>query len=219
MKPRILDLYCCEGGAAKGYADAGWEVVGVDIEPQPRYPFEFHWSDARDALHPWSAIWRLDRFDAIHASPPCQKFSKAQRIQGREHPDLIAPTRELLEATGLPYVIENVEDARDKLRDPVTLCGTMFGLAQYRHRLFETNWPLDPPLHGEHYLKQAKMGRAPADDEIIQAVGNFSGVARARRDLGVPWMSRDGIRECIPPAFTTFIGERLLAHIESEVAA
>jgi DNA (cytosine-5)-methyltransferase 1 len=146
MTPRILDLCCCEGGAGEGYRRAGFNVVGVDIEPQPNYPFEFRQLNAlimldvflRDGNLPW------DHFDAIHASPPCQGYLNlggVNRAQGRDydHPDLIAEIRERLIATGLPYVIENVADARPQLRDPVRLCGSSFGLPIRRHRLFETN--------------------------------------------------------------------------------
>jgi DNA (cytosine-5)-methyltransferase 1 len=115
--------------------------------------------------------------------------------------------------TGLPYVIENVVGACDELRDPVMLCGTMFGLRLYRHRLFETNWPLTPPLHGEHYLRQVKMGRRPGPQDILQPVGNFTDVESAREAMEMPWANRDGLREAIPPAYTKFIGERLLEHI------
>ncbi len=132
-RPRLLDLFCCQGGAAKGYADAGFDVTGVDIAPQPRYPYQFVQADA--------IAYALEHgagFDFIHASPPCQHDSECQRIQGNTHPDLIAPTRTALEATGLPWVIENVRGAAPKLREPVMLCGPMFGLATYRHRFFET---------------------------------------------------------------------------------
>jgi DNA (cytosine-5)-methyltransferase 1 len=215
---RILDLYCCQGGASKGYVDAGFDVVGVDLAPQPKYPFAFHQADALEALQDY-----IDHgdgsFDAIHASPPCQAYSKAQRLRANDHPDLIGPTRELLEATGLPYVIENVEDARGELRDPVMLCGTMFGLPLYRHRLFETNWPLTAPLHGQHYLKQVKMGRKAGPGEILQVVGNFTGVDQAREAMGMPWASRDGLREAIPPSYTSYIGEALMSVLTLERAA
>lgn len=227
-KPRILDLFCGEGGCSAGYVRAGFEVIGVDIEAQPRYldPARFRRGDALAVLvglttgrAPWG--WGVDDYAAIHASPPCGAYSKAQRIQGNDHPALISATRDLLEQTGLPYAIENVMDAKPCLRDPVMLCGTMFELPLYRHRLFETNWPLDAPLHGEHFLKQTKMGRTPVDGEIMQPVGNFAGAERARKDLETPWMSRAGMAECVPPRYTEYVGARLLAHLESgrEVAA
>jgi hypothetical protein len=149
---------------------------------------------------------RRQLFDAIHASPPCQAYSKAQRLRDNDHDRLIAALRQELEKLGKPYVIENVEGARGELRDPVMLCGTMFGLRLYRHRLFETNWPLTAPLHGQHYLRQVKMGRKPGPQDILQPVGNFTGVDAAREAMGMPWASRDGLREAIPPAYTEYIG-------------
>jgi C-5 cytosine-specific DNA methylase len=141
-RPRLLDLFCGAGGAAMGYARAGFEVVGVDIAPQPRYPFEFHLEDALEFL-PLRRIW--GDFDAIHASPPCQRWTRAQNAAQNAdgHPDLITPLRPLLEATGLPYVIENVVGA--PLRDPVKVCGLSLGLGVKRHRLFESNVSLFVP--------------------------------------------------------------------------
>lgn len=208
---RLLDLYCCQGAASEGYRRAGFDVVGVDLHPQPRYPFEFIQWDAVAF-----ADLRAHEFDVVHASPPCQRYSLAQRIQGREHPDLIGPTRDALIAAGVPYVIENVEDARPELIDPVTLCGASFGLHTYRHRLFESNVTLTAPDHREHTHPTVKMGRALEPGDFYHAVGNFSNVQYVRDDLGVPWMNRDGIRECIPPAYTEFIGAQLLAHITGQ---
>lgn len=213
-KPRLLDLFCCQGGASHGYVAAGFDVVGVDIEPQPRYPFTFYQRDALDFVRRHGR-----RFDAIHASPPCQAHSKAWKINKRDHPRLIAPTRDLLEATGLPFVIENVEEARDELNAPVMLCGVMFGLETYRHRLFEANWPVAVPDHPEHVARTTKMGRPPVAGEFMHIVGNFSGVDRARDVMGMPWASRDGLREAIPPAYTEYIGRQLMTHVREEVAA
>lgn len=217
--PILVDLFCCQGGASAGYDAAGFTVVGVDLEPQPRYPYEFVQTDAirflEDLLS--TECWYGDPARpvmAIHASPPCQAHTKAQRLQGNDHPEVIEPIRELCEASGLPYVIENVEGA--PLRDPVMLCGTMFGLRLYRHRLFETNWPLTPPLHGEHYLRQVKMGRKAGPQDILQPVGNFTGVDEAREAMGMPWANRDGLREAIPPAYTEYIGRQIMAHINRE---
>jgi len=221
MKPRLLDLFCCQGGAGMGYHQAGFEVVGVDIEPQPHYPFEFVQHDAikvlENLVRDGHAVGR--DFDAVHASPPCQAHTKAQRLQGRDHPDLISATRGLLLDTGLPYVIENVPGA--PLGDPVELCGTMFGLPLYRHRWFECSFPVTTPLHGAHWLRQVKMGRSPGADEILQPVGNFAGVAQAREAMGMPWATRDGLREAIPPAYTEHIGGYLMADVlaRREVAA
>lgn len=191
-----------------GYHQAGFDVVGVDIKPQPRYPFAFLQYDCM----------ALDRrfvrsFDAIHASPPCQAHSLAQRIQANDHPELIGETRAMLAASDLPFVIENVEGS--PLIDPIRLCGASFGLRTYRHRLFETNFPTIAPTHPDHIAPVRKMGRPPRDGDFMHIVGNFSDVKAGRQAMGIDWMSRDELREAIPPAYTRFIGEQLLAHIQS----
>lgn len=210
-KPVMLDLFCCQGGASMGYNVAGFRVVGIDVDPQPRYPFKF----IQDDVMKLSARWIAENFDAVHASPPCQAHTKAWKLNKRDHPRLIEPTRDLLDAAGLPFVIENVEEARSELRDPVMLCGSMFGLETYRHRLFETNWTLSVPPHPDHVARTTKMGRAPVDGEFMHIVGNFSGVDRGREVMGMPWANRDGLREAIPPAYTEYIGRQLLAHVEA----
>lgn len=140
IRPRLLDLCCKAGGTSQGYHDAGFDVTGVDIDPQPRYPFTFIQADALDFLAAHG-----HEFDAIAASWPCQRFTTAQRIRGNTHPDLITPGRALLNATGRPWVMENVEGA--PLRNPITLCGAMFpGLRVYRHRLFEASTPSPRPF-------------------------------------------------------------------------
>lgn len=202
-RPKLLDLFCCQGGASRGYADAGFDVTGVDINPQPHYPFKFRKYDALDFLERHGR-----KFDAIHASPPCQAFTNAQKLQGNEHPDLITPVRELLSDLGKPFAIENVPGA--PLINPVELCGAMFGLRTYRHRLFESNVVLWAPSHPEHVAKTTKMGRPPRDGEFMHVVGNFSGVEQARAAMGMPWATRDGLREAIPPAYTEHIGRQLL---------
>ncbi|MDE3197585.1 MAG: DNA cytosine methyltransferase, partial [Acidobacteriota bacterium] len=147
-EPRLLDLFCCAGGAGAGYGRAGFEVVGVDLKPQPRYPFEFRQADALALDSDFIAS-----FDAIHASPPCQSYSDLAKRNGNAHewPRLVEPVRRMLQQSGLPYIIENVEGA--PLLNPVVLCGTMFrGLRVLRHRLFESNFPIIAPLHGRHPL-------------------------------------------------------------------
>lgn len=203
MTPRLLDLFCCQGGAGMGYHRAGFRVVGVDIAPQPRYPFSFYHRDALNFLKTYGK-----RFDAVHASPPCQAFTNAQKIRGNRHPDLLAPVRELLLDLGKPYVIENVPQA--PLKNPAELCGAMFGLRTYRHRLFETNWDLVAPEHPKHTARTTKMGRSPVPGEFMHVVGNFSGVEAAKEAMGIDWMTRDGLRESIPPAYTEHIGRQLL---------
>jgi DNA (cytosine-5)-methyltransferase 1 len=221
MSPKLLDLFCCQGGATRGYQELGFHVFGVDIEDQPKYiGDEFYRADAVAFLRV-HRDWIRDNVTFIHASPPRQFDSDCQRIMNNEHPDLIDPTREALEDVGVPYVIENVRGALPKLRNPVELCGLMFGLQRtYRHRYFEAGgWALQQPAHPEHTAPQAKMGRAPKDGEVIQAVGNFSGVGIIRDEWDVQWMSRDGIREAIPPAYTRYVGGSFLSTLNESDAA
>lgn len=204
-KPRLLDLFSGAGGAAHGYVLAGFEVVGVDIDPQPRFPYEFHQGDALKYL-----LEHHNEFDAFHASPPCQAFTLAQRIRGNDHPDYVGATRAAFELIGKPWVIENVPGS--PLRDPIVLCGVMFPeLRVYRHRLFESNSSLVAPLHSDHIHPLTKMGRPPRYGEYMHVVGNFSGVQQAREAMGAPWMTRDDLRESIPPVYTEWIGRQLLA--------
>ena len=186
----------------------GFEVLGVDIAPQPRYPYAFVQTDALAFVREHGA-----EFDFIHASPPCQFDSDCQRLQGNDHPDLIGVTRAALDATGRPFVIENVRGALPKLRTPVLLCGGLFGMATYRHRYFDPGggFHLVQPRHPKHTAPQAKMGRPVPPGHFGQFIGNFSGVALARQIMGVPWMNRDGIRECVPPAYTELIGRAVVA--------
>jgi DNA (cytosine-5)-methyltransferase 1 len=213
--PRALDLFCGAGGAAMGLHRAGFTVTGVDIEYQPNYPFEFIKGDATDLRIEWR------RYDFIWASPPCQAYTNAQRIRGNEHPDFIASTREWLQriwyATGAPWCIENVVGA--PLNNPILLCGTMFGLRTYRHRLFECSFPITAPQHGPHMARNQKMGRPVKDGEYMHVVGNFSGARLAREIMGIDWMTRDELREAIPPAYSEFIGRAALKHCRSSIAA
>ena len=218
--PDLLDLYSCQGGATRGYQQAGFTVHGVDIDDQPRYIGDaFTQADVIRFLAD-NMAWIRETFAFVHASPPCQRYSRAQKIQQREHPDLIAPTRELLDETGLPWVIENVEEARSELKDPVMLCGAPFGMKTYRHRLFETSgWTLTPPPHPQHTAPLTKMGRPRKPGEMAHYVGNFSGVQEARDDMQMPWASRDGLRECIPPAYARYVAEQWLAQHATATAA
>lgn len=206
-RPIALDLFCCQGGASQGLAAAGFQVVGIDIVSQPNYPFPFIRADAITALPAG--------FDFVWASPPCQAHTQAQRIRGNEHPDLIEPTRAMLRAAGIPYVIENVVGA--PLESPIMLCGAMFKLGTYRHRLFECSFPIEAPHHPEHTALTTKMGRPVRDGEMMHIVGNFSGVDRARGIMGAQWMNRDGLREAIPPAFAKFIGDAAMAMIRPQI--
>jgi len=186
-----------------GYSQAGYEMVGVDHVPQPRYPFQFIRSDALEYL----ATVKPGEFDLIHASPPCQAYSKTRRLQGNEHPDLVGEVRAALERIGGAWVIENVPGS--PLRSPVTLCGTMFGLKVYRHREFEcSQMLLAPPCPG-HFEKCAKMGRPAGEGQFLHVVGHFSDVQAARRAMEIDWMSRDELAQAIPPAYTRWVGEQI----------
>jgi DNA (cytosine-5)-methyltransferase 1 len=217
-KPRLLDLFCCAGGAGIGYSRAGFEVVGVDHTTQRNYPLPFLKADALTLDPKFIAL-----FDAIHASPPCQAYSDlAKRNRNADAwPQLIEPVRDLLQASGLPYVIENVEGA--PLRNPVILCGTMFrGLRVIRHRLFETNFPLVAPPHGKHprvhTLDKRKSHYGKTDDmvDFVQVTGGGNCSIRAARDaMGIDWMTKGELNEAIPPAYTRFIGGQLLTHLSS----
>lgn len=215
-RPRILDLYCGRGGAAVGYYAAGFDVVGVDIEPQPLYPFTFIQADA--VTYAWE---HGAEYDAAHASCPCQRYGRVAPLTRGSYPRLIGCTREALIASGRPYVIENVEGARSALRSPVTLCMAVWARRLYRHRLFEAGgFKLLAPPHPPHLWPQAKMGRTPGPREMHQAVGNFPAVAEVRRQMEMPWSDRRGIAESIPPVFTDYVGRQLLgALIDNQNAA
>lgn len=202
---RLLDLFCCAGGAAKGYADAGFEVVGVDINPQPHYPYEFHQSDA--------LTYPLDGFEVIHASPPCQAYSATRWVGNNlDAPRLIEPARERLAASGKPYIIENVVGA--PLKDPLLLCGLMFGTLLYEHRLFETSFPAASIEHPQHSWRTTKMGRPPKNDECLQVVGHFSGVSEAKSRMRTPWMTQYELSQAIIPAYTEYIGKEFLRNFK-----
>ena len=194
MKPKLLDLFCCAGGATKGYQLAGFYVVGVDNRPQPNYcGDEFHQADA--------LTFPLEGYDASHASPPCQCFTMMQNIvkSKEKHPDLIMAIRERLIATGRPYIIENVY--KSPLQGHLMLCGTMFGLHIIRHRFFECPWMpltlLSPCDHADVYDPWHKDGIGQRE-KLLEA-------------MGIDWfMTRPEVREAIPPAYTEYIGKYLM---------
>ena len=188
-----------------GLHRAGFDVHGVDIEPQPRFPFNFTQADAIEYVRAHG-----HEFDLISGGPPCQRYSLTQRIQGNEHPDLIGAFRDAAQTTGRPYLIENVEEARPLLIRPVMLCGYAFSMRTDRHRLFESSVPLFELAHRNHGQRKVKMGRVLQPGDRYHAVGNFSNVLYVRADMGVEWMSREGIRECVPPAYTEFIGRQII---------
>jgi DNA (cytosine-5)-methyltransferase 1 len=214
-RPLLLDLFCCEGGAAMGYHRAGFEVIGVDLEPQPLYPFRFIQADALDVLKPGGP---MPLVAAIHASPPCQSYSTMANRHGSDELELIAPTRELLEATGLPWVIENVGGARSHMRSPMSMHGGQFGLNLFRPRLFESNVLLTPPPKAPRPKDAAAVYGRREDRRLlwVRADGTelrAASLDEARDAMGMPWASWNGCREAIPPAYTEYIGRQLLAHV------
>lgn len=211
-----------------GYHRAGFDVVGVDIAPQPHYPFtliQANWSDiARDA---WS--FRAE-FDAIHASPPCQDYLNlacVNDVLGRErrHQRLIAAVRERLIAIGLPYVIENGPDARPELRDPIRLCGSSFGLAVRRHRLFECSFPALAQPCAHHLQRERRFWTSwmPGGErrlaKVVQVYGNGGDHHLWPEAMGIDWMTSIELREAIPPAYTEHIGHYLMAELRARAAA
>ena len=219
-RPRLLDAYSCAGGGAMGYSRAGFEVVGIDKDPQPNYPFEFRQADALEAL---ADLDFMAQFDAVHASPPCQ-----DHMRGGSHPVhgtgwLLGATRERLEASGLPWVIENVPGA--PMRADFDLCGCMFGLRLpgmqlIRRRWFETSWrafEMRPPCHhvgpaisvtghGTTTYARDKLGRCPT-------------IAEYRALMGIDWTNRGELSQAIPPPYTEHVGRALLDHLAARSAA
>lgn len=200
-----------------GYHLAGFDVIGVDINPQPNYPFEFHQGDALE----WLTERRLEWFAAIHASPPCQAsctlIKGNQRATAGNHRDLIPQTRESLARTGLPTVIENVQGAQ--IRRDLTLCGEMFGLGVIRHRYFECNFPVVQPAHVPHRGRVRGWRHGEYFDGPYVAVygdgGGKGSVAEWQEAMGIDWTDvRVEIAEAIPPAYTEHIGARLLQQIQ-----
>lgn len=214
---RILDLFCCEGGAGMGYHLAGFEVVGVDLSPQPRYPFEFIQANALS--------FPLDGFDVIHASPPCQFVSAVTPNDARgRHANLIPAIRGRLIEWGGPFVIENV--AAKVLEAPMMLCGGSFGLPIKRHRFFESNVPLmgmacgcgiqTPRFPTQHGRRGTYLSSVV---HLSGSAGGKGGVALRREAMEMPWATGYGCSQAIPPAYTELIGTQLLAHLEAQQAA
>lgn len=211
---KLLDLYCKAGGASKGYADAGFEVTGIDIKKQKRYPFTFIQADCLEIM---KDLDFLRSFDVIAASPPCQTHSSTKHLrvaQGKQTDkvDLIPQTREALVASGVPYVIENVPGA--PLIDPVQFCGSYFGLKVRRHRLFESNIKLigSPCKHKEQGRPVGIYGSMR--DEIPGGGHTAKTIEQAREAMGIDWMIWGELVEAIPPIYTYEIGKQLLLTID-----
>lgn len=208
-KPRALDLFCCAGGAGMGLHRAGFEVVGVDIRPQPNYPFEFHQGDA--------LTFPTEGFDFIWASPPCQAYSwSAKRWKTVERADLLDPVRQYLLKQAAPFVIENVPGA--PLREDLVLTGQMFGLRIIKRRHFEMHgfWSMQPA-----WIRAGRIGFGP-DDFVTVAGHGGNGSSRLsnwQEATGIDWMTKHEMAEAIPPAYSEFIGRAALAYIESRQAA
>lgn len=226
---RLLDLFCCAGGCARGYMDAGFYVIGVDIKPQPHYiGHEFYQDDALvvlDTLLTGSAWngYTLADFDAIHASPECKSYTNCNLSPKEKYEQLIAPVRERLIKTGKLYIIENVIGAKKHMNASILLCGSMFGLRMQRHRLFETNmdrYLMLPPcddrkatiaVYGHSVWDsslpgtQRKDGRARPDSVSIEI---------GREAMGINWMNIEEMAEAIPPAYTKFLGGQLKSYLE-----
>lgn len=216
LRPRLLDLFCCAGGAAEGYRRAGFEVVGVDIAPQPEYPFEFHRGDAIEFLTSYGA-----EFDVVHASPPCQASTTltagTNQALAPKYPQLIPETRRALTATGRPWVMENVSGA--PLRRDVLLCGEMFSLAVIRHRVFELGgWAARQPVHPKHRgrvsgCRHGQWFTGPYF-AVYGAGGGKGSISEWQTAMGIDWVTdRRSLAEAIPPAYTQFLGSELLDHL------
>jgi DNA (cytosine-5)-methyltransferase 1 len=217
-RPRLLDLFCCQGGAAVGYHQAGFDVVGVDINPQPLYPFEFHQADAFTFME-FVAVSLA--FDAIHASPPCQGYTTMTNRRGRtsSSPLLIDEVRTRLHATCLPYIIENVVGARRHMRDAISLHGGQFGLNLYRPRLFESNMLLTPPPPAPRPKDAAAVYGRREDRRLLWRRKDGTELHAASLDdariaMGMPWADWTGVREAIPPAYTEYIGRQLIEQLQ-----
>ena len=198
-----------------GLYRAGFNVVGVDIEKQPHYPFPFMQADVLGLDPEW-----VSAFDAVWASPPCQSYTRNAKQKGTagNWPDLVAPTRELLDATGLPYAIENVPDA--PLRPDLTLCGSMFGLRLVRHRIFEVKgFVVEQPEHGEHHPEYVMVTGHPGGSSKRDGGAHFGNTEAWREAMGIDWLPASKLKEAVPPAYSEHIGRAMAAALVREEAA
>ena len=211
---RLLDLFCGAGGCSVGYHRVGFEVVGVDINPQKNYPFEFHQADAM--------TYPLNGFDAIHTSPPCQAYTIAgynERKNGRIYPDLVNAIRQRLIENKKPWIIENVPGS-PLARGSLILCGSQFGLPIARHRIFETSFGLLNGLpscrHAENLITICGNGTPQWIRKARMAKGLHPDVSIAtkRAAMGIDWMTRKELSQAIPPVYTEWLGKQLIKILE-----
>jgi len=207
---RLLDLFCCAGGAGEGYRRAGFDVTGVDIVERKNHPHRFILGDAIEYV-----LAHGHEYDAIHASPPCQAYSQAaqgMRNAGKVYPDLLAATRAALEQTGKPWIIENVPKA--PMRPDFKLCGCRFGLDLRRERWFETSWhgfELAPPCH--HPFPVVSVVGHGTPTWVREKLGFNPTIQHYREAMGIDWMNRDELSQAIPPAYTEYLGRLLMAEV------
>ena len=228
MRPKLLDLFCGGGGAGMGYSRAGFDVVGVDHLPQPRYPFEFIQAGALEYVAEHG-----HEYDAIHASPPCLYYSRLRHLpwlRDRIYWRSIPPSRQALIATGRPWVLENVEDAGWDMPESITLCGQMFNLPLFRHRRWETPFLMLQPPHEKHHSVlapgRASLSKRHAGQDGFKEInrrsiaghiaGHIAGAKQAGFNMGIDWMKRDELTQAIPPAYTEYIGRALLKNAHRE---
>jgi DNA (cytosine-5)-methyltransferase 1 len=210
-RPRLLDLFCGAGGAAMGYHRAGFDVTGVDVKPQPRYPFAFVQADAM--------TYPLDGFDAIHASPPCQDHMRGGNKPMHGTGWMLEATRSRLLSSGVPWIIENVPGA--PMRADFQVCGCMFGLhlgdmQLVRQRWFETSWDgfdMRPPCYHGGRVAVSVVGTGTTSH-----ARDSLGYCPTRRDyqqlMGIDWMQRPELSQAIPPAYTEYVGRFLMRQIK-----
>jgi DNA (cytosine-5)-methyltransferase 1 len=224
-RPKLIDPFCCAGGASMGYHRAGFDVVGIDLHPQPNYPFEFIQGDAIEYL---SDLDFMSQFDAAAGSPPCQGYSRMTRCRpglADEYPKLIDAVRDCYRTWGGPWIIENVEGSGLAGQDDlfgaygVMLCSCMFGRELYRPRWFEASFPLpSPPYHPRHDKPASKAGHWKPGT-VISIAGHFGPMELAREVMDIDWMTGNEMREAIPPYMTEYLGAALLEHLAAERAA
>lgn len=218
-RPALLDLFCGAGGCSVGYHRAGFDVVGVDHKPQKRYPYTFIEGDALATLRSIG-----DRFDAIHASPPCQHYSRTMQFapaRKKLHPDLVPETRRLLIESGKPWVIENVVGS-PLAAGSCMLCGLSFGLKVFRHRMFEASFLLFSPSHRGHGDKRIGKGGycsvfGDGGTNWSNATREYHRVGMWREAMGIDWMTLRELAQAIPPDYTEFVGKQLLSVVEARL--